>query len=145
MIDAELQGRVHRTHVKALQSVFFVPVSAAPQQGRSAEPSHGDAVAAVHVCVTPLPPPTPASKFTTGIKASELFQNAAPSVRGGGDRPGAPHLGKHHARQGALRNRQFVGIGEDNYVSAPLRSFFLTSHLFRHTRVKAGESKLRGS
>lgn len=43
MIDAELQGRVHRTHVKALQSVFSSPVFS------SRSPRSGDA---------PLNPPT---------------------------------------------------------------------------------------
>lgn len=58
MIDAELQGRVPRKHMKALQSAFLSAVFLA-QQRRSGEPSDGDGAATAHVCVTSLPPNNP--------------------------------------------------------------------------------------
>lgn len=83
MIDVELQGRVNRKHVKVLQSAFLSPVVLS-QSGEALANPPTETVWPRSMFVSRRFHPTPASKFTTGIKASKLFRNTAHSVNVGG-------------------------------------------------------------
>lgn len=85
---------------------------------------------------------TCARKLTSGSEASKRYHKTAHLLHVKGFSSelltwgGTTHVVKHYATS------NLWGNGEDNYVSATLRSFFLTPTPFQTRRVKAVKSKL---
>lgn len=112
----------------SLFPVFFPPLPAAMTRWTLWQGRYGQGLCLWHL--------TCASKLTTGSKASKLYHKTAHlfHVKGFSSElltwVNTTHVIKHYATS------NLWGNGKDNYVSATLRSFFLTSHPSRLTELK---------